>query len=386
MKNYRIELQLFFIALIIRLAALIIIPDLNFPDANTYRMAGAALFSGHDFSDKVMPLYPIIAYLTGSSWILKIFDCILSALTVILIYKISFQLFERRVAAILAGASAAIYPYFIFYSISGLTETSFVFLLCLAFYLFYRKLNFLACLVSAISLLIRPANDLLNPLLILTFIVFVHHGSWKTALKWLLVYAVIYCVILTPWWAYNYHRYHTFVRTNLGSGIVVYAGNNPMNHSGGGIGDIDVNGNIFETIKNPVKRNQAMIKAGIHYALSHPWHIVKLDGIKFLRFWRLYPYAPEYKTTSTIIISLLSYGVMLALCLIYLFRHFKHDWKKISPMLLLTLSLMIGCMLTIASIRYRFPIEPFIIILGCKTLEEFVQWLGQKPIPLTQNK
>ncbi len=145
MKNYRLESfisqitisQIFFIALIIRLAAWLIVPNPQLPDAETYRMAGAAIFTGHYFSTKVMPLYPIITYITGGSWGLKLFDCILSALTVLLIYKISLQIFERRVSAILAAASAAIYPYFIFYSITGLTETSFLFLLCLIYLLFY---------------------------------------------------------------------------------------------------------------------------------------------------------------------------------------------------------------------------------------------------------
>ncbi len=378
--------QIFYIALAIRILALIIVPNPLLPDAGTYHAAGAAIFNGTHFSYKIMPLYPILAYLFANEWVLKLFDCLLSALTAVLIYKISLALFEKKTAATLSAMAAAIYPYFIFYSITGLTESSFLFLLCLSFYLFYKKQYFWACVVSVVALLIRPVNDLLNPLLILLFVLLIHRENWKTALKYLLIYGVIYSVLLAPWWALNYHRYHQFVRLNLGFGLVAYLGNNPMNKSGGGIGGVDGDTKNFDAIKNPVARNQALLVYAKNYAFSHPWRTIKLDGTKFLRFWRLYPYAPQYRNTSSVIISLLSYGVMLALCLIYLFRHLKRDWKKISPMLLLTLYLTVGCMISVASIRYRLPIEPFILILGCKTLDEFIQWLGKKPIePLTQS-
>jgi len=370
----RIRLSyIFCFALAIRLLALALVPNPHLPDAHTYLMTGAAIFHGSFFSVKVMPLYPIITYLTGGGLGTLLLDCLLSALTVILIYKISLSVFKNPLAAVLAACCAAIYPYFIFYAITGLTETSFLFLLCLTFYLFYEKKYFWACVISVIAILIRPVTDIITPLFILLFIVLVHRQNWRLALKWIFYYAIIYCILLAPWWALNYHRYHQFVRLDLGFGSVAYLGNNPMNQSGGGIGGVDGDSRQFDKIKNPVARNEALITAAKDYAFSHPWHILKLDGIKFLRFWRLYPYAPQYRNSKMIIVSILSYGTMLALCLVYLFRHLKQDWRKISPMLLLALSLMIGCMLTIASLRYRLPIEPFIIILGCKTLEEMLK-------------
>ena len=40
---------------------------------------------------------------------------------------------------------------------------------------------------------------------------------------------------MSPWWYHNYLKYNEFVRLNLGFGLTFYAGNNPLNKTGGGV-------------------------------------------------------------------------------------------------------------------------------------------------------
>src|SRR4029078_1521437 len=78
-------------------------------------------------------------------------------------------IFASKRAAILAGAVAAVYPYFIFYSIVGLTETLFMVLLLAAYLCWYRNAYIAASVFSLLGILTRPVLDPLAPLLLLYF-------------------------------------------------------------------------------------------------------------------------------------------------------------------------------------------------------------------------
>jgi hypothetical protein len=111
-----------------------------------------------------------------------------------------------------------------------------------------------------------------------------------------------------------------------------------------------------------------MKRAALRYIRDNPGRFVEMAGIKFVRFWRLWPYAPEYERPIIIAVSLLSYGVMLGLALWFLAAYSRPYLSAISPILLLTLFLTAVHMATISSIRYRFPLEGFILIFGSYSL------------------
>ena len=56
---------------------------------------------------------------------------------------------------------------------------------------------------------------------------------------------------MTPWWLHNYKAYGSFVRLTPGAGVALYAGNNPLNHSGGGNLGADYDLNSFANITDP---------------------------------------------------------------------------------------------------------------------------------------
>jgi len=187
---------------------------------------------------------------------------------------------------------------------------------------------------------------------------------------------------MSPWWAHNYVKYDTFVRLSLGDGKVLYSGNNPINQSGGGVANSassdDMNLNQFDPIHDPVLKNEAMKRAAFDFILENPGRFIELAGIKFVRFWRLWPYAPEYQKPYIIVVSLLSYGVVLALAILFLLRNIGVHWRNVTPMLLFMIYLTAIHMVTIGSIRYRLPVEPFLIIIAARSFMELFgshQWL-----------
>jgi 4-amino-4-deoxy-L-arabinose transferase-like glycosyltransferase len=363
-------------ALVARLIFFMVYPDVFFPDTIGFQRIGQQIFSGQIISNDIyMPLYPIWVQLMGGGFTLKLADILLSTGMVFLIYKLSFALFSNRLTSLVAAVITAFYPHFLFYAVTGLTETAFTFLLVAAFWVLYRGNIYLGSVLLVSALLVRPSLDFLNPLLIIIFTFFVHRSGWKTSLKHLAAYIMIYGILMTPWWMHQYKKYDTFIRLNLGDGVVLYAGNNPLNRTGGGIGgkDKDVDHGQFSYIKDPVELNNFKRQLAIDYILDNPTHFVKMAGVKFMRFWRLYPFASQYQQWHVILTSLLSYGVVLFLATGLLICNGKKYFLRLLPILGLIVYLTLVHVITIGSIRYRFPLEPFLIIFAA----HFVATVGE---------
>lgn len=353
------------LGLFARLLVFAIYPDQHFGDAHVYVDTGHALATtGFMSSPFYMPLYPLWTWVWGGAWGVKIGDILISTATLWLIWKLADIIVRDRTVALVAAAAAAVYPYFLFYAVSGLTETAFIFLLLASCLCFYQRRFLGGSALFVLTILVRPTLDLLAPFLITAFVIITHRGSIRETAYRIGQYACIYIVLMTPWWIDNYVHYGTFVRLDLADGIVLYSGNNPLNTSGGGIIGSDVDLTPFDSITDPVKRDEALKNAAWGFIESHPKRVVELAGVKFLRFWRLWPYAAEYDKPWTMAASVLSYGVLLGCSIIYLAMAGPRNWRPLSPVLLLTAYLTLVHTATIASIRYRFPLEPFIVILG----------------------
>ena len=364
--------HILFASVCVKLLALYFMPNLSFPDALAYIEAGKTLFLGKMVNDYAMPLHPIFVHILGNPFFVKIVNIILSVLTIILVYKLSLKIFENKNIAIGASLITAFYPYFIFYAITGLTETLYIFLLLSAFLLLYNRQFFFASVVIVLSILHRPTLDLLAPLLIFVFSFYIHKLSLKTSFLHIIKYLIVYIVLMSPWWLHQYNKYDQFVRLNLADGIVWYSGNNPLNSSGGGTtsdakgNDLDIS--IFSHIKEPIARNNAMKQAAFEYIKENPDRFIELAAKKFIRFWRLWPYASEYEKRLYIAMSLLSYGIILLLSILFAFKYLKQYFRVLSPILLLIVYLTVVHMILIGSIRYRLPLEPFLIIFASYTI------------------
>ncbi len=362
------------LSLIVRLVIMLVYPDQNFPDARAYGEIGKEIFSGNIITNNIyMPLYPIWSYITGSMGLQIIMDIVVSVASVWLIFVLSMHIFNNRTVAIISSVIAAFYPHFIFYSVSGLTEIFYTFLLLLSFLFFYRKKFLFAIVLLIASILVRPTLDFFNPILVFLFIGFVHKLGWENVAKYIGLYMILYIVMLSPWWVHQYQKYGEFVRLNLGDGIVLYSGNNSLNKTGGGIVGQDVDMSIFNNEKNPILKNNKMKELATDFIINNPHRFVELAGLKFLRFWRLWPHTEHYQQWYVIAASLFSYGVVLFFSIGFFIRHTKIHLRKVLPIYALMGYLTLVHMVTIGSIRYRFPLEPFLIIFASYFFVDFVK-------------
>jgi hypothetical protein len=364
-------------AFLMRLIILALYPDQNFPDARAYRTMGYQLFNGEVITNHIyMPLYPILTYIAGSITVQILIDILLSTSMVLVIYLLSMELFSNKIGALLAAFIASLYPHFIFYALSGLTETSFTLLLLTSFLFFYKKRIFLAIFLLVLTVLIRPSLDLINPILVLIFSLYFYKLGYLNSFKNVSIYLIIYILIMSPWWIYQHDKYGQFVRLTLADGIILYSGNNPMNKTGGGVGnetgESDADLTKFNTILDPINRNNEMKKEAIKYISANPFHFIKMSAIKFIRFWRLWPHTEHYQQWYIVASSLFSYGLVLALSVGFVVCNLKNNFKKLLPIFVLVVYLTVVHMVTIGSIRYRFPLEPFLIIFASQFLFDLI--------------
>jgi hypothetical protein len=344
------------------------------PDADAFRAYGHQLWTtGSLGSPLYMPLYPALVGLTGPGWPQAAVDIALSTGLIWLVYELTLAIFFDTAAALLAALATAIYPQFVFFAGLGLTEPLFMVLFLAAYVAWYRGAFFPAAIFAVLSILTRPAIDLLAPLLVLYFALVIHRLPLTTTVKHVVVYGVVYGVLMTPWWIHNYRAYGTFVRLNLAAGENFYAGNNPMNTSGGGDKGIDLTTREFDSISDPVARDRAMWRAGVEYIRQDPKAFVEHAAIKFVRFWRLWPHFDEYSKPIYIAIYVLSYVPIFVMTLVYLILWGIPEFLLIAPMLAFAAYMTLVNVVFAASIRYRMPIEPFMIVLAATATVRLVR-------------
>ena len=371
--------EIIFLSFFVRIASLILYPSKVLPDTYTYLKIGEEIFSGKIIQTPLhMPGYGIWMFLfnfiTQNNYGVIIGDIVISCLTVYVIYLLSYEIFKKKEISIISALIFALYPFSIFYSISALSETLFVFLLLLSILMFYRNDFFYGSLLIILSIYIKPTPDIFAPFLILIFSLVIKKYSFKKSIFHLCIYYTLYILLLSPWWFHNWKKYDGFVRINLSGGYHLYSGNNIKNKTGGGIGGIDVDHNWSdEDIKyKGIEFHNKFKKEAYNFIKENPKEFVNLTMIKFLRFWQIYPYTDEYKGTIYKLISTLSYGIILILSILFIFNS-KKFLRIISPLLtIIFFTTAIHC-ITIASIRYRYPIEPILIIFASYTIYKYLK-------------
>lgn len=363
----RVLLAIVILGLALRLIAAIALPSQTgqFGDAVTYRHLAHTLWtSGRIDNFRFMPLYPALIALTGPGLGQLLLDIGLSTALIWLVYDVSLSLFGDSAIAILAALGVAIYPQFIFFAVLGLTEPLFMALFAAALVSWYRGLFAAAAIFATLSILTRPAVDLLAPVLVVYFALVIHRRPVASAVKQLAVYAGIYCVLMTPWWIHNYRQYGTFVRLDLAGGENFYSGNNPMNKSGGSLAGIDFSTGAFDSIRDPVARDKALYNAGIAYIRANPAAFLRGAAVKFVRFWRLWPHFEAYSKPAFIAIYFVSYVPVFVLTVTYLLIWGLPEFFRIVPILAFAAYLTLVNVVFVASLRYRLPIEPFMIVFA----------------------
>ena len=371
----------------------------QFVDVKTYISQGANFINNGKLDHHIMPLYPIFLYFSEKLIGIIHFNILISTFNVIGLYLIAKIIFsQNKNYSYLVLLAISFYPYNIFFSISGFAENFYIFFLIYFFLFMYLEKPFIGILFAITGLYVKSNHEFLIPVIIIIFFIFIYKKNLKKTFIFLGITFVTYVILMLPWWYFNYQKYDSFVRTNLGWSYPLYIGNNIYNKSGGGIyiDKYDVekyperfskiqkdfslepfrNQKGFEIVNNEVQvksestiedikiRDKLFKQKALDFIFNQKIQFIKLTFIKLKRFWGIFPSSQEFQDIKY---KLLGIGVTLPL-FIFSFLGVLITVKKkffyFYPILTLIFYYNIIHILTIVSFRYRYPVENFLILLA----------------------
>ena len=376
-KNYYYLFLIFLFAFSLRLFAAIIFnmsDELDFPDTYSYYNLGESLMHAHNSTNNhYLPLYSLIVFFFKMGNGLVVFDCFVSSLTCVSIYFLTQNIFKSEPVSYFSSLIFLVYPASLFLSSSKLSESLFVFLFITGFALFFRKYFFLAFILFVLSNLTRGTLDYFYPFFIIVYLFFIFKFSLKKILKYFFLYVFLYSIFFSAWWIYQYKRYGEFVRTTYSFDYVFYIGNNEGSSSGGvtnkfGVQEQDLSKFNLSDIKNASKEMRSL---SFKFITEKPGQYLKLLLKKFVRFWQPMPFNIIYDNWLYNLLMLFSYGTIVFLSISYVAINFSKLKAQSLSLLFLVAYIFVIHLLTIVSIRYRYPIEIILIIFASKSLVDF---------------
>lgn len=287
---------IFLFALLLRLAFVLVYPQLPIEaDAGSYVDLATNIFEGNGYAQNGIeetrraPGYPfflaLIFFAFGKSLVfVRIIQAIISSLTVVLIYQLAKDLFNKRIA-FFSVILAALYPPFIFYSGTILTETIYTFLIVVAFYLLNKKFNkknsILFGTFFGFAALMRTES-----ILIVFFTLFALFLSSKQKKKIIIngtIISLAMFLVITPWSIRNYTLYDQFFLINTQYGIDLAMATYPEYSRG----ETTYTPEIFIEDKNPTPVELADIysEQAKEYLIENPLFYLKRSFVKFFKFW-----------------------------------------------------------------------------------------------------
>lgn len=326
--------------------------------------------------------FVLLAGPEGAVRLIRVAQALLLSGQVVLIGHIAIRIYGSRLIALWASTITAFYPFLLFYQGVLLSEMLFITLMLasiLALYCWYdrgMRIDGALLMVSAffVAATLTKATLTFFPPLLIGATAFLAGRGIRRSLTILIAALLLFSTLMSPWWLRNAAVLGAFVPFATGSAQNLYLGNNPRNPDAG----IDWASNVDRAesermlkIPDEVARQSAFAQAARDYIIESPVTFMQAAAKKFIRFWNIIPNAAEYRTGIHALISAMSFGPVLLLAIAGVFRN-RWRWRRLAPLYLLIGYFTVLHMIAIASLRYRLPIEPLLIVLAAEPLASMV--------------
>ena len=359
-----------------------------FGDSDVYWALGSRLAAGETYdygSHRAIrtPGYPfflatIIALCGEGVFAVRIAQALVGSLVCVPVYYLGCRWFGGR-AGLLGALLSAVDPYLILCCGLVVTETLFsalLILVVLTLAALGREVRWgrssLAGGLSGLAILVRPSFLFLIPAgwLICAWR-FRRRKTWMANLSIALAVSVL---VLVPWWVWTYYRTGAVVLTTTKVGASLYDGLGPQATGASDMrflseGRPDWGEMAWDTYWNFTERENDAYwgRQARHWAFSHPGHVVRLAGVKFLKFWSPWPTARTLRNPLAKVVGVLWVLPMYVLVGYGLWRFRRHR----SAMLLLVgpaAYFTLLHMIFVSSIRYRIVTVPGLLVLAAAVL------------------
>lgn len=341
------------------------------PPLYPFFLAGIYLIFGHDFI------------------VVRLIHVLLLSFSSIIVFCICNLLFNKKIG-IISVVIFALYPMFGLYAALIQTETLFIFLTCLSFYICLLAINkesllffMLAGFAVGVTALCRPNILFIFPFLFCIYIIFYFKEKLKVSILYAFIFSLSLIFTLVPWTYRNYTIHGKIISIATATGINLYGGYNPnitskylhvsQNPS------IDKSAPNFKRFIGPVivpdslnevELNSFYINSYINYVKSDPLRFLKVSLFKFLWFWHLHPYQhiniPE--TKDELLFRIMFYPILilfiLGLYISFIRKRIRHTFLLIS----IIFNFVILQSIAYVDGRYRLPVIPFVIIFAAYSI------------------
>jgi 4-amino-4-deoxy-L-arabinose transferase-like glycosyltransferase len=327
--------------------------------------------------------------------VIRLVDILYGTASLVLIFLIGRRMFSERVG-LMAAAALAIWPAAIVLTGGLMTETLYVLLELQFVWLCLRTSDrptaarfALAGLCAGVATLTRPNLLLLLPLLPFWSAV-VFRGDRRALVKSLAVPAIAIAVI-APWSVRNYLVFHKVIPVSTLSGTNLLIGNNDLvleypDQIGYYLDDSVPGFQERAQGLNEAERDELALQMAKSWLRSHcdKWGFLAWSKLK--QFWSPFLHQPSRLARWGM---MLSWGPALPLALPALIATFCRFTQERNVGLIvhaLILSALAGYVMIYAIPRYRFPIEPFFILLAAATVDWLVSHYSRSrmiPFPRT---
>jgi len=318
---------------------------------------------------------------------IRLFQSILLILQSLLIYKISKIIFNNKGASKLALMIALFYPMFVFYQGLLLSETIFnTFLICAIFYMYKWKKQgllidknfFFSNLFFIAAIYTKGTIALFHPIAIFLFYLVNSNTKNRKKISYIFLLSIVcYIALLLPWSLRNYQIFNSFVPFTTSSSANLYLGANVANKSGGVDWAKDVELDFVKSTEQlgEIEKSKVYKEKALNFIVDHPKEYFYLMWKKFIRLYSIVPNHESYQGFFYSFILSVSYGPVLFFFIASIFIFYKM-WRELIPIYLLVLYFTAIHILFISSIRYRLPLEPFMILLASAACEKLYHRIG----------
>jgi len=380
-KNHTIKVSVIFIvALVLRLTILNVMPAVEKKprsDAARYDQLAMGIIEGKGFQKDGEPIAwrgPIYPYFLAGMY--KVFghnyeavykmQAVFGALLCVVMFFIGLLVFNATVGFI-AGLFTGIYGPFIYYLDYGgpgflMSEGMFTFFIAILVYFLVQyvrtnanKYKVLSGVMLAIAALTRPAMIAFIPFLGL-WLLYVHWKSWRNLVRDGVIIFGFFFLTISPWTIRNYMVFHEFILISNEAGDIFLYGNHPK--ASGGIywvaSDLEKQPEkVSGLTETQIKRDK--YREGLNYLMADPGRIPYLILKKLMVNWNFFGSDGVYNLFYGLA---LFFGVLgMAYCLFQL-----NAFHLLFFALFFWVSLIAAVFF--GEPRYRYPVEPYLIIFG----------------------
>ncbi len=387
----------FLLGLVLRLGlALTVEETLHWPDSRWYFDTAEQISSGRGVGGSITraPLYPyflsLLFLFSHRLLFVRVCESVLAALAVVLVGLVGRRLFSDRVG-ILAAFAAAVYPYFV-YLPSAQVSDNLVTLLMLASVLALvwgrERLVWSHAAVSGVflglCLLARPSVVTVVPGLVVWPLFWRRAGGARALLgKSILVVGVAVLTVL-PWTARNYAATGHFVFVATGGGRQFWYGNSPY-------ADASTTENPefppelkarLLALPDEPSREKLLYEEGMRFVRENPGRALGLYVKKLGNLFQLYPSVhtggsvgerPPVRAVMGLV-SVALFGLSLAgAALVFA------AGGRATVLPLVVMSYCLGSAVFLTVMRYRLPVDPYLIVLASAAAGRILKWPVQEP-------